>query len=249
MTGSSSHPSLRDKPVLVTGGASGIGAALVTRFAREGAKVAFLDLDEAAGTALAEEAGALFRACDLIDTDALTSQISSLEQELGAFRVLVNNAARDDRQDISTITREQWDASMAVNLTHHAFAAQAVQKGMAAAGGGAIINMSSVNARGGLATLPDYSAAKAAIIGLTHSLARAFGPDNIRVNAVLPGWVMTERQISKWLTPEAEEWLMEAQCLATRIEPEDVADFVVFLASDDARVITNQSFVIDAGRT
>lgn len=246
------YPSLAERAVLVTGGASGIGAAIVEAFYRQGARVAFLDVDEAAAAALVQRLGTeghgpLFRRCDLTDIAALRQSIAALAGELGQIRVLVNNAARDDRHEIAAVTPELWDRIMAVNLRHQFFAAQAVAAGMAAAGGGSIVNLGSISWLIGQGGMPGYLTAKAAIAGLTRALARDLGPQNIRVNAVLPGWTMTERQLALWLTPEAEADLMQRQCLKQKLMPHHVASMVLFLAAEDSAMCTSQSYIVDGG--
>ncbi|MEM8813142.1 MAG: SDR family oxidoreductase [Pseudomonadota bacterium] len=244
------YPSLKDRSVLVTGGASGIGAAIVRAFAGQGAKVGFLDLDEEAAETLmadlpADQVG--FARCDLRDVEALQAGIADLRQSLGSFTVLVNNAARDDRHSLESVTSEYWDERFATNLKHQFFAAQAVVSDMRAAGGGAIVNMGSVSWMIGQGGMPCYTTAKSAVQGLTRSLARDLGADNIRVNSVLPGWIMTERQIELWLTPESEKDLMANQCLKRKLVPDDIARVVLFFASDEAGACTNQSYVVDGG--
>lgn len=253
MTNGAVYPSLKDRAVLVTGGASGIGASIVEHFCRQQARVGFLDIDTAAATALIDRLGAKglpaprFRACDLRDIAALRASIDDLSAALGPITVLVNNAAHDERHSIDSVTPEYWDDRMAVNLRHQFFAAQAVWPGMAAAGGGAIVNLGSVTWMIGQGGMPGYSAAKSAVVGLTRSLARDLGVHNIRVNSVLPGWIMTERQVEKWLTPEGEADLMKNQCLKRKLEPADVARVVVFFASDEAAACTNQNYIVDGG--
>lgn len=247
------YPSLKDRAVLVSGGGAGIGAAIVEHFCRQDARVAFVDIDEAASRALVARiaaAGApapLFLPCDLRDIPALQAAIAQAAEALGPIRVLVNNAAHDERHAIDEVTPEYWDDRMAVNLRHQFFAVQAVHKGMAEAGGGAIVNLGSVTWLVGQGGMPGYSAAKSAVAGLTRSLARDLGPDNIRVNSVLPGWIMTERQVAKWLTPESEAELLKNQCLKRKLYPDDVARAVLFFAADDSGACTNQSYIVDGG--
>lgn len=246
------YPSLRDKAVLVTGGGSGIGAALVRGFASQGAKVGFLDIAVQQSSRLAADLSAegsdvRFVACDLTDIDALKSAVRTLEEQLGSFSALVNNAAHDQRHTLDEVTPDFWDERMAVNLKHQFFAAQAVVPGMRALGGGAIINMGSISWMVGQAGMVCYTTAKSAIEGLTRSLARELGADNIRVNSIAPGWIMTERQQELWLTPEGEEQLMVDQCLKRKLYPDDIARVALFLASDDAGACTNQTFVVDGG--
>lgn len=244
------YPSLKDRTVLVTGGASGIGEAIVRAFAGQGARVGFLDIDVEGGAKLASEFEAdrvAFEACDLRDIAALRSAISAVSTRFGPITILVNNAARDDRHDMDTVTPEYWDERMATNLRHQFFAAQAVAPGMREAGGGAIVNIGSVSWMIGQGGMPCYTTAKSAVQGLTRSLARDLGPANIRVNTVVPGWIMTQRQIDLWLTPESEAELMQRQCLKRKLMPEDVAKAVLFFASDEAGACTNQSYIVDGG--
>jgi D-xylose 1-dehydrogenase len=244
------YPSLEQRTVLVTGGASGIGAAVVEAFCEQGSRVAFLDRDETAAAALIKRLGddaPLFLSCDLTDIAALRRAISRVAGELGPITILVNNAARDDRHAIEAVTPEMWDNIMAVNLRHQFFAAQAVIAGMVASGGGSIVNLGSISWLVGQGGMPGYLSAKAAITGLTRALARDLGPRNIRVNSVLPGWTMTERQIALWLTPEAEKDLMTRQCLKRKLMPRDIANMVLFLAADDSAMCTNQSYIVDGG--
>jgi NAD(P)-dependent dehydrogenase (short-subunit alcohol dehydrogenase family) len=213
------YPSLNDRSVFITGGGSGIGASLVRHFAAQGAKVAFVDIATGPSEELVEEVTAkadpkpLFIECDLRDIEALRRAIRSAADAHGPTTVLVNNAAHDERHAFDTVTPEYWDDRMAVNLRHQFFAAQAVQPMMKAAGGGSIVNFGSVSWMIGQGGMPGYTTAKAAIMGLTRGLARDFGPDNIRVNSIAPGWIMTERQMSRWLTPAGEEELMRRPCL------------------------------------
>lgn len=249
------YPSLRARTVFISGGGSGIGACLVEQFARQGACVGFVDIAAAPSQALCERLAAeglprpLFVPCDVSDIAALQAAIAAVATAFGDIEVLLNNAANDERHALATLTPERWQQLMDVNLRHHAFAAQAVVEGMRRQGRGAIVNMSSVTWLKGTPGLPAYVAAKAAIVGLTKALAREFGADGIRVNALLPGWIMTERQVSRWLTPEAEARLLQNQCLKEKLYPEDIARMALFLAADDSRLITAQSFVVDGGAT
>lgn len=253
MVSHATYPSLRNRVVVVTGGGSGIGAALVRGFCRQGATVAFLDIDARSSEALVEECAPnlgrrpLFLECDLEDLDALRRSFTRIDTELGPVRVLVNNAANDDRHELATVTPEMWDRGLAVNLRHQFFSAQAVHRAMAAAGGGSIINMGSVGWMKANDRMAVYGAAKAAVHGLTRTLARDLGELNIRVNTVVPGWIMTERQIAKWLTPEAERAVLQRQCLKRKLVPDDVTPLVLFLASDDSAGCTAQSFFVDGG--
>jgi NAD(P)-dependent dehydrogenase (short-subunit alcohol dehydrogenase family) len=241
------YPSLEGRVVLVTGGATGIGAAMVRGFRRNGAAVAFLDIDEGAGAALAAETAALFLPCDLTDIPALRAAVAAVEARLGPVAALVNNAANDQRQHLADLTPEDWDASQSVNLRHHAFAAQAVAPGMRAAGGGAIVNLSSVAWEFGAPEMLAYVTAKAAVIGLTRALANALGPDRIRVNAIAPGAVMTERQMRLWHTPESKARLVGMQAIPSDLLEEDIAAAALFLCSDDSRMITKQCLTVDGG--
>ncbi len=241
------YPSLKGKRVVITGGASGIGAGVVASFARQGADVMFLDILEAEGRGLALElAGSpiapRFHYCDLRDIDA----ISAFFAEVGPVDVLVNNAGNDDRHAVEDVTPDYWDDRMAVNLRHMFFCAKAAVPGMRKRGGGAIINFGSISWHLGLSDLPLYETAKAGIEGMTRALARELGPHGIRVTTVVPGNVRTPRQ-QRWYSPEGEADLVAQQCLAERIEPEHVASLVLFLASDDGRMCTGHPYWIDAG--
>jgi NAD(P)-dependent dehydrogenase (short-subunit alcohol dehydrogenase family) len=247
------YPSLRDRVVLVTGGGTGIGASIVEHFYEQGARVAFLDIQEAPSRELTErfaENGTpvpLFLATDLRDIDALRDAVARVEGELGPITVLVNNAANDERHRVQDVTPEYWNDRLAVNLNHQFFAAQAVRDQMRAAGGGSIVNMGSIAWKIGLEGLPGYITSKAAISGMTRGLAREFGPDNIRVNTVLPGSVQTARQLELWLTEEEIAEILELQCLKQPLFPPDVARMVLFLAADDSRMCTSQDFIVDGG--
>jgi D-xylose 1-dehydrogenase len=246
------YPDLAGKSVLVTGGGSGIGAAIVRAFVRQRAKVGFIDIAEAPSLALVAELadaepGVWFTKADIRDIDALRAAIATLTDSLGPADVLINNAAHDERHATPDVTPEMFDERIAVNLRHSFFAAQAVLPAMQAKGGGVIVNFSSMSWIAGMGGMPIYTAAKSAMIGLTRSLARDYGPYNVRVNAIAPGWVRTERQVTKWLTPEGDRQRLEAQCLKRWVEPEDIARFCVFLASDDASACTAQHYVVDAG--
>lgn len=244
-----SYPSLRDRVVFISGGGSGIGASIVEHFVEQGSKVAFVDVDEAASTALVKrlDGKPLFLRCDVRDVKAYQAAITQAAAKLGAITVLVNNAARDDRHKLEEVTPEFWDERIAVNLRHQYFAIQAVAPGMRAAGGGSILNFTSVSFVGMTPNLSVYQAAKAGVIGMTRGLARDLGGDGIRVNSVMPGWIMTERQIALWLTPEGEVNLMAAQCLKEKLYPPDIARMVLWLAADDSRMVTAQNFMVDGG--
>jgi NAD(P)-dependent dehydrogenase (short-subunit alcohol dehydrogenase family) len=252
MTGNAIYPTLRDRVVLVSGGASGIGEAIVRAFSGQGAKVGFLDIaDEAANKLVAElrpHGSIHYERCDVTDIAALSRAIENVRRALGPITILINNAAHDQRHKIDDVTPALWDERIAVNLKHQFFAAQAVYPDMKAANNGAIVNFGSAAYLVGDKDLLVYSTAKAGVIGLTRSLARDLGEYNIRVNAVIPGWIMTQRQLDLWLTPEAEKELMQRQCIKRKLYPDDVARLVLFLSSDDASGCTNQSYVIDGGR-
>ena len=249
------YPSLRGKAVFVTGGGSGIGAAHVAHFAAQGARVGFVDIaDEPSARLVAavEAAGhpaPFFQHCDLRDIDALRAAIAAAADRIGPIAVLVNNAAHDERHRFEDVTVAYWDERQAVNLRHQFFAIQAVAPMMRAAGGGSIVNFGSVSWRARQGGMPAYTTAKAGVEGLTRGMARDLGPYNIRVNCVIPGWVMTERQIALWLTPEAEAELIHNQCLKQKLVPDDLARMVLWLAADDSRMCTGQMWVVDAGRS
>jgi NAD(P)-dependent dehydrogenase (short-subunit alcohol dehydrogenase family) len=245
-----SYPCLAGKTVFVSGGGSGIGAAIVGRFAGQGCRVAFCDIaDEPSQALVAQLAPATVRyyRCDLRDIAALRATLSTVAVELGPIAVLVNNAARDDRHKIEDVTPDYWDERFAVNLRHHFFAIQAVVPGMIGLGGGSIINMGSVSWMRATPGMVAYTAAKAAINGLTRTLARELGTQNVRVNSVVPGATMTERQLKLWFNPEAEAAIIDSQCLKFRLNEDDVARTLLFLASDEARAITGQNLIVDAG--
>src|SRR5882724_2475936 len=248
-----SYPSLEARVAFVTGGGSGIGASIVEHLCAQRARVAFLDIDDAASPALVETIAArghpapLFICCDLRDIAALRAAVAEARGQLGPIRVLVNNAANDERHALEAVTPEYWDDRFAVNLRHQFFAAQAVAPDMTAAGGGSIINLGSTSWLVGQGGMPAYLSAKAAVAGLTRALARDLGPMNIRVNCIVPGWIMTERQIKLWLTPEGEQELLRRQCLKRKLLPEDIARVVLFFASDDSSACTSQSYIVDGG--
>lgn len=246
------YPDLRGKTVLVTGGASGIGEAVVRRFAAQGSRVGFLDVKDDDGRALEAElraggAEVAYERADLTRVPELRAAVARVADAFGPVAVLVNNAAHDERHPTEEVTPEYWDDRIAVNLRHQFFAAQAVLPGMKAAGGGAIINFGSVSWMVGQGGMAAYTAAKSAVLGLTRSLARDYGPHNVRVNAVAPGWIMTRRQKELWLTPEGRDELMRRQCLKRELVPDEVARFVLFLASEEASACTNQHYVVDGG--
>ncbi|ORE97309.1 SDR family oxidoreductase [Aurantimonas sp. 22II-16-19i] len=246
------YPSLSGKSVVVSGGASGIGAEMVRAFAAQGSRVGFLDFDEAGSRKLAEEltrdgARVVHEFCDLRDIAATQAAIEALAAANGPATVLVNNAARDDRHGYESVTPDYFDERIATNLKHMFFAIQAVAPGMIAAGGGAIVNMGSNSwweAGGGM---PVYTTAKAAVHGMTRSFARDLGPHRIRVNTVVPGWIMTERQKELWVTDDAIAKHRDRQCLKDLIDPVYVARMVLFLASDDAAMCTANNYMVEAG--
>jgi NAD(P)-dependent dehydrogenase (short-subunit alcohol dehydrogenase family) len=247
------YPSLEGKVALITGGGSGIGASIVEHFADQGAKVAFLDIEEEASNQLAaslagtSQHAPLFLCCDMTDITALKAAIQQAESTLGPVEVLVNNAANDERHPWQDTTPEYWDHMMDVNLRHHFFAIQAVAPGMKAKGSGSIINLSSISWIIPSTGLPAYVTAKAGIVGLTRTMSRELGPFGVRVNCVLPGAIATEKQRRLWWTPEYEQTIMTSQSLRRQLTPEDVARLILFLAADDSAAITGQSHIVDGG--
>jgi NAD(P)-dependent dehydrogenase (short-subunit alcohol dehydrogenase family) len=258
------YPALAGHVVFVSGGASGIGEAIVEAFWEQGAQVAFCDLDEGAGHALCERLGNTdavaapvvaqvtrlrpwFACCDVRDIDAYRGVLDAAARALGPVRTLVNNAGRDTRHALDDLTVDVWHEMIAVNLTHHVFATQRVAEGMRAAGGGSIINLGSISWLRGRPNLIGYTASKAAISGITRTLARELGERAIRVNAVLPGAVVTPRQTALWRDPAADQTFLDLQCLKYRVEPSHIADAVLFLASPQAAAITGQNLIVDAG--
>jgi NAD(P)-dependent dehydrogenase (short-subunit alcohol dehydrogenase family) len=250
-----SYPSLRGKRVFVTGGGSGIGAALVEAFARQGSAVAFVDIAAAAGAELADrlEAEGLvrpwFRCVDVVQVPALQLALADAARELGAFHILVNNVASDDRHALHEVTPEYWDQRMAINQRPAFFAIQAVVPGMRRLGGGCIVNLGSTGWQNKAGGYPAYATAKSSVNGLTRGLAHELGASRIRINVVSPGWVMTDRQVAMWLDAAGEADLQRNQCLPDKLLPPDIAAMVLFLASDQARAITAQEFVVDGGWT
>ena len=245
-------PSLEGRPVLITGGATGIGNALVRAFAEQGAKVGFLDIEAAAGQKLAEELTSeghtvLFERCDLTNIAALRDSIAALEARNGPTLALANNAANDARHRWEDVTPEYWDERLAVNLRHFFFAIQAVAPGMIAAKQGSIINFGSVSWRLKQGGMPGYTASKAAICGMTRGFATDLGKHGIRVNTLEPGWVMTERQLKLWVTPEVEKQIDTGQALSGRVMPDDLARACLFLASDDSAMISATVLTVDGG--
>lgn len=248
-----SYPSLHGRSVFISGGGSGIGESLVEHFWRQGAKVCFVDIAREPSEALVKRlAGEGLEAphfipCDLRDIEALRAAIADAGKRNGPIRVLVNNAGNDDRHTTESVTVEYWDNRMQVNLRHQFFAAQAVRPQMRDAGGGSIINFGSITWMVGDSDCPAYVTAKSAIGGLTRALARELGPEKIRVNCVLPGWVMTERQMKLWLNEAGEKQIAERQCLTDKLYPADIARMALFLASDDSRMCTSQNYIVDGG--
>jgi NAD(P)-dependent dehydrogenase (short-subunit alcohol dehydrogenase family) len=246
-------PSLEGRAVFITGGGSGIGESLVEHFCEQGAKVSFVDIAVEASQALVDRLSAQglpkpdFIPCDLRQIDDLRRAIAAAQAKHGPIRVLCNNAGNDDRHLTKDVTVEYWDDRMAINLRPQFFAAQAVRDQMRDAGGGSIINFGSITWMVGDADCPAYVTAKAAITGMTRALAREFGPEKIRVNCMIPGWVMTERQMKLWLTPDGERQISERQCLRERVYPADIARMALFLAADDSRMCTSQHFIVDGG--
>jgi len=247
------YPDLMDRSVLITGGGSGIGAALTEGFARQGARVAFLDFNTTDSEQLVDRLSPecrhkpLFIETDLTVVADLKLSVHAAIDAHGPVTVLINNAARDDRHEIETVDEAYWDANQAINLRHMFFSSQAVLPGMKAAGGGAIINFTSTSFLLNIGDMPSYTAAKAGIIGLTKGLAGKLGADNIRVNAIAPGWVMTQRQKNLWVTEEALAQMLERQCLKETIAPHDMVGPCLFLASSAARMITSQVLIADGG--
>jgi NAD(P)-dependent dehydrogenase (short-subunit alcohol dehydrogenase family) len=246
-------PSLEGRAVFITGGGSGIGESLVEHFCEQGAKVSFVDIAVEASLALVDRLAAKglpkpdFIPCDLRQIDDLRRAIADTQAKHGPIRVLCNNAGNDDRHLTKDVTVDYWDDRMAINLRPQFFAAQAVRDQMRDAGGGSIINFGSITWMVGDADCPAYVTAKAAITGMTRALAREFGPEKIRVNCMIPGWVMTERQMKLWLTPDGERQISDRQCLRDRVYPADIARMALFLAADDSRMCTSQHFIVDGG--
>ncbi|WP_417210040.1 SDR family NAD(P)-dependent oxidoreductase [Antarctobacter sp.] len=243
------YPSLKGKTVFITGGASGIGEEIVRAFAAQGARTGFVDFNRDAGEALAAETEGevAFEYCDLRDIEDLKSAFAALAEKLGPATVLVNNAARDDRHNWQDVTPDYWDERMATNIRHMFFAIQTVAPGMIAAGGGSIINMGSNSWWEAVGGMPAYTTAKSAVHGLTRTMARDLGDHSIRVNAVVPGWIMTQRQKDLWVTPEAIEKHRQRQCLPDLIEPVYLARMVLFLASDDSAMCSASNFMVEGG--
>ncbi len=246
------YPSLKDKIVLITGGASGIGESIVENFLQQGSKVVFIDKEKELGIKLETNLNKypvkpIFKLCDLINIDDLESIIKQIELEIGPISILVNNAANDDRHDLDSVTPEYWDSRMNVNLRHYFFATKFAYKQMKAIGKGSIINIGSFSWMLGQGGMPGYTTAKSAIMGLTRTLARDLGIYNIRVNCVVPGWIITERQRKLWLTPDIEKQQLERQCIKRMLEPNDIAKPVLFFASEQSSGCSAQNYVVDGG--
>lgn len=251
-TAFANYPSLKGMPVVISGGATGIGEQIVREFAGQGSKVGFVDIAEEAGNKLEDElktAGhtVAFTKCDITDIPAYQAAIRAFEQRHGPALALVNNAANDLRHKLGEVTPEFWDGRIAVNLKHAFFAAQAVAPGMIAAGKGSIVNFGSISWMIMVPDLAAYTASKAAMHGMSRSLAKELGGHGIRVNTLVPGWVMTERQLTHWVGPEEEKLIDDTQALKGRVYPVDVARMALFLAADDSRMISGQDFVVDGG--
>jgi NAD(P)-dependent dehydrogenase (short-subunit alcohol dehydrogenase family) len=246
-------PSLQDRSIFITGGGSGIGASLVEHFCLQGAKVCFADITDGLAMALVARlknkgrAAPLYINCDLRDIESLRRAVAEACERHGPVSVLINNAGNDDRHRTEDVTVAYWDDRMQVNLRHQFFASQAVRPHMRDAGGGSIINLGSITWLVGDPDCPAYVTAKAAVGGLTRALARELGPEKIRVNCVLPGWVMTDRQVKLWLDEAGERQIDERQCLKDRLYPPDIARMVLFLAADDSRMCTSQNYIVDGG--
>jgi NAD(P)-dependent dehydrogenase (short-subunit alcohol dehydrogenase family) len=247
------YPSLRDRAVFVSGGASGIGASIVEHFAAQGSRVAFVDIQDGPAEALVARLAAAghpaprFVHCDIRDIAAYQAAIRELGAAMGGIDVLVNNAAHDDRHDWRTVTPEYWDERLAVNLRHQFFAIQAAAPMMQARKRGSIVNFGSISWHLKSGGMPAYTTAKAGVEGLTRSFARDLGADGIRVNCIIPGWIMTERQKTLWLTNAARTRTLDAQCLKEMLEPADIARMVLWLGSEDSRMCSAQLFVVDGG--
>ena len=246
------YPSLDNKVVIITGGASGIGTSIVENFLQQGSKVAFLDKEENLGKNLVEKFSKfkhkpIFKNCDLTNITKLKENIDKIKDELGLVSILVNNAANDERHSIDSVTEEFWDDRMNVNLKHYFFTIQSVYKDMKKLGDGKIVNIGSFSWMLGQGNMPGYTTAKSAIMGLTRTIARDLGEFNIRVNCVVPGWIITDRQKKLWLTAEAEKEQLERQCIKRMLMPEDIAKAVLFFASDQSSGCTAQSYVVDGG--
>jgi NAD(P)-dependent dehydrogenase (short-subunit alcohol dehydrogenase family) len=243
------YGSLQDRSVVITGGASGIGEEMVRAFAAQGARASFIDIAQEPGNALANATGATFHACDVTDIPALREVLARIESDQGGVDVLVNNAGKDDRHDMAEVEPDYWRRALALNLDHHFFATQAVAKGMAARGAGSVIMLGSISWMRGRPGMVGYTTAKAAINGMTRTLARELGPSNIRVNCIVPGAILTERQKQLWLTPELNQQFLDLQALKFRLNASHVAKMALFLGSDESGGCTGANFIVDAGLT
>jgi NAD(P)-dependent dehydrogenase (short-subunit alcohol dehydrogenase family) len=243
------YRSLKDRTVVVTGGASGIGEEIVKAFVAQGARVAFIDINQDLGEAVASATGASFHACDVTDIPALRDVLASIESRQGGVDVLVNNAGKDDRHDLAEVEPEYWRRALALNLDHQFFATQALSKGMAKAGHGSVIMLGSISWMRGRPGMVGYTTAKAAINGMTRTLARELGPAGIRVNCIVPGAILTERQEKLWLTPELNQQFLDLQALKFRLDASHVARMALFLGSDESGGCTGANFIVDAGLT
>ena len=247
------YSDLKDKKVFITGGGSGIGASIVEHFCEQGSNVFFIDINEKSSNKLISNCKnkkfsvPTFINCDLLNIKFLQNTISKIISDNGAIDILVNNAANDERHSIDEVTEEFWNERMNINLRHYFFTVQSVKKAMIENKGGSIINIGSVSWMIGQGGMAAYTAAKSGVVGLTRSFARDLGEFNIRVNSVVPGWVMTERQIEKWLTPESEADMMKKQCLKHKLMPSDIAKTVLFFGSDQSSGCTNQDYIVDKG--
>jgi D-xylose 1-dehydrogenase len=251
-TAYAAYPSLQGRTAFVSGGASGLGEEFVVQLAAQGMAVGFVDVDLDRGRAVEERlrdtgAAVRFLPCDVRDVPALQAAIAEVGERLGTIRVLVNNAANDHRDRVADMDAALWDDRIAVNVRHHFFATQAVAPGMRNAGGGSVVNLGSISAHIDLMDLPGYITAKAGVEGLTRTLAREYGPWGVRVNCIIPGWIMTEKQLTEWVTPEAEESIARNQCLPQQLYPDDVARMLLWLAADDSRSCTAQRWIVDGG--
>jgi NAD(P)-dependent dehydrogenase (short-subunit alcohol dehydrogenase family) len=243
------YRSLQDRSVIITGGASGIGEEMVKAFVAQGARVSFIDIAQEPGNALASATGATFYACDVTDIQALRAVLARIESDYGGVDVLVNNAGKDDRHDMAEVEPDYWRRAFALNLDHQFFATQTVAKGMAARGAGSVIMLGSISWMRGRPGMVGYTTAKAAIDGMTRTLARELGPSNIRVNCIVPGAILTERQKQLWLTPELNQQFLDLQALKFRLDAGHVAKMALFLGSDESSGCTGANFIVDAGLT
>jgi NAD(P)-dependent dehydrogenase (short-subunit alcohol dehydrogenase family) len=243
------YRSLQDRSVIITGGASGIGEEMVKAFVAQGARVSFIDIAMEPGSALASATGATFHACDVTDIPALRGVLAKIEGDVGGIDVLINNAGKDDRHNMAEVEPDSWRRALALNLDHQFFATQAVTKGMAARGAGSIVMLGSISWMRGRPGMVGYTTAKAAINGMTRTLARELGPSNIRVNCIVPGAILTERQKQLWLTPELNQQFLDLQALKFRLDASHVAKMALFLGSDESGGCTGANFIVDAGLT